>query len=483
MEQLATVHVEWLEKRGLCPETATKLGVYSNRLAGLGQTIVVPIVREGQTINRQFRDVFDRDSGGKKFRMEPEAPMGFYNEDILRDETLRKNPLIITEGPMDMLAAIQSGYPKTVSVPHGAESNLGFVEDVLGRLLKESEVILAVDADDSGAKLGKRLLALIGVARCSFVNYPPDCKDLNDVVREHGGRGVCDVIDKARPYPVPGLYSLDSYPDVSTPKTFHTGWLGLDAHLRLWRGEFVVVTGIPGHGKSLLTLNMVINLCRIHRHKVAVASFEMPVKPYLRDIFRIHLRGQQSNGYDWREADSWISDKIKFIDPAPVGAVTGSDADPTLEWILDLAETAVIREGVHWLLLDPWNQIVHDMDRHGSAEYQRRAIMKIKQFARRLDCGVIVVVHPTKDVKLPNGKVRKPGLYDIDGSAHWYNAADHGIVIDRDLTSTKVEVDVKKSRFRSGGIPGTAWLNYNLKTGRYEDISAPNDYNNYEATP
>ncbi|MGI9381065.1 MAG: hypothetical protein ACR2OW_15580, partial [Methyloligellaceae bacterium] len=116
------------------------------------------------------------------------------------------------------------------------------------------------------------------------------------------------------------------------------------------------------------------------------------------------------------------------------------------------------------------------LDRHGSAEYQRRAIMKLKSFARAYDCGVIVVAHPTKDVKMPNGKVRSPTLYDIDGSAHWYNAADHGIIIDRDITKSTVCVEVKKSRFRSGGVPGKAWLNYQISNGRYVEAPAPADH-------
>ena len=89
----------------------------------------------------------------------------------------------------------------------------------------------------------------------------------------------------------------------------------------------------------------------------------------------------------------------------------------------------------------------------------------MKRFARSYDCGVIVVVHPTKDVKLPTGEIRAPTLYDISCSAHWYNAADHGVVISRDTTTSISEISVEKSRYREGGIPGAAKLK--LKAGRF----------------
>jgi twinkle protein len=77
---------------------------------------------------------------------------------------------------------------------------------------------------------------------------------------------------------------------------------------------------------------------------------------------------------------------------------------------------------------------------------------------------VLVVAHPNKDVKLPNGEIRVPNLYDISGSAHWYNAADHGIVVSGDTTSNIREITIEKSRYRSAGVPGSASLK--LQDGR-----------------
>nr|WP_064249853.1 hypothetical protein [Rhizobium leguminosarum]OAP90047.1 hypothetical protein A4U53_31045 [Rhizobium leguminosarum] len=51
----------------------------------------------------------------------------------------------------------------------------------------------------------------------------------------------------------------------------------------------MVVTGIPGHGKSTWTMNLCVNLARKHGWRVGVASFEIPTVPALR--FKLRLAG------------------------------------------------------------------------------------------------------------------------------------------------------------------------------------------------
>ena len=149
------------------------------------------------------------------------------------------------------------------------------------------------------------------------------------------------------------------------------------------------------------------------------------------------------------------------------------EEEATLEWLIERAGDAVVRYGVDWFLLDPWNQIEHRRNRGESEpDYQGRAIAALKRFARSYDCGVIVVAHPTKDVKLPNGEIRQPMLYDISGSAHWYNASDHGVIVCADDTTTNIrEIVVEKSRYRSAGVPGSGWLR--LENGRLRSTVAP----------
>jgi twinkle protein len=92
---------------------------------------------------------------------------------------------------------------------------------------------------------------------------------------------------------------------------------------------------------------------------------------------------------------------------------------------------------------------------------------------------VIIGAHPTKEVKGKDGKLRVPGLYDISGSAHWYNAPDHGLVVHRPMGSGRYcEVHIMKARFARSGQNGSAWLRFEvegLDAGRYvSSLSGPN---------
>jgi twinkle protein len=462
---LSEEHTKWLEDRRLDLEIVSKYGLYTDRQSPGGRDLVIPYYRNGEIINRKYR------GPQKRFRQDQGAPRSFWNEDCLRDETLAKEPLVITEGELDALSAIQAGFLRTISVGDGANSNLKFTTEIWSLLSDVSHVILAGDGDEPGQQLNAELARRFGAARCTRIDYPEGTKDLGDILRAKGETAVGDVIRSAKPYPVKGLYRLSDYPDVGEPITWETGFLTLNAHLRLWHGEFLVITGIPSHGKSRFALELMASMALAHGHRAVIASFEMRVSPYVRDVLREHFINKQIKDCtleDKRKADAWIEETFFFIDQDP----REEREEASVDWLIERAEDAVARYGVRWFLLDPWNQVEHKRDRsENESDYQARAIRSLKRFARSCDCGVIVVAHPTKDVKLPNGEIRKPNLYDISGSAHWYNAADHGVIVSGDTTSDVREITVEKSRYLLAGLPGSAFLK--LESGRLRPTVAP----------
>jgi len=456
---LSEQHVRALESRGLDPEVAVRLGLYSEpgkfggRDGRKADALVFPYVREGVVINRKYR------GPGKKFLKDPGAPSSFWNEDALRDSTLAKMPALVLEGEFDAYTAIQCDLPRTVSVPDGADSNLDFMVDIWSLLDTVPRFVLGGDGDEAGRRLNAELARRFGAARCAWLDYPQGTKDLNEVLKAHGEAGVRAVVENARPYPIRGLFKLADYPPVPQVETFSTGWINLNQHLKLWPSELLVITGIPTHGKSTWALNLAAQIAEAYDHNWCIASFEMRIEPYVANVLRRY------HGGDREEANKWINERFVFIDEDPT-----SFERMDLEWIIEKASDAVIRYGIKWLLLDPWNQIQHSRKKgEDKVEYQERALAELKRFARAFECGVAIVVHPTKDVRDPrNGKTRTPGLYDIDGSAHWYNAADHGVVIERpEITHSLAKVYVKKSRYEQGGVPGEACLRYDRRTGRY----------------
>jgi len=262
---------------------------------------------------------------------------------------------------------------------------------------------------------------------------------------------------------------LDDYPEQETPQTFSTGFPGMDEFMKVWLGELIVVTGIPGHGKSTWVINLCVNLARQHGWSSCLASFEIPTVPILRHKLRLAYTGSTKDKWTRpyiNEVDAWIGEHFIFIDSDPTGEA--EEEDMTLDWVLDRAREAVIGKGIKVLVIDPWNEVEHSRPRGESeTDYTNRSLRALRRFASRNDVIVIVLAHPTKDVG-KDGEVRTPTLYDISGSAGWSNKPDHGVVVDvRDFDKSATDIHLKKVRFNFSGKRGVLSLPYNVSTETY----------------
>lgn len=255
---LTTAAEKWFIARGIEPETAINCGIYTDQG---GSTLVFPFVENGVTVNEKYR------RKGKKFSQMEGGKRTFWNWSALELAVLEDKPLVITEGEMDALSALESGYPWAVSVPDGApqkrnenfysredDQKFKFLWNNESLLDKIKTIILAGDNDEPGRVLNHELQKRLGSERCKFVTYPQGCKDLNNVLVNHGKQGVMECILTAKNYPVVDLYKPDEFPPIpaALKKTYSTGmgWQH-DQHIKIMLGKFMVVTGIPGHGKAL----------------------------------------------------------------------------------------------------------------------------------------------------------------------------------------------------------------------------------------
>lgn len=471
---ISKIALDWLESRSISAEIAVRHGIFTPD-ASRPHVIAFPYFENGNVVAEKYR------TPDKKFWQKPGGKKTFWNADVLNDPALERgdHPLVITEGEMDALSALECGFPFTMSVPDGAPApgtqsdvdadssgKFEFVWNNRERLQRIKRFILAVDADAPGQHLASELVRRLFASRCLFVEYPGNCKDLNDVLRTRGKAAVAAVLNCAKPYPVRGLYRLEDYPEAEPLQTFSTGWQTLDQHIRLFRGEFMVVTGIPSHGKSTWVLNLLVNAANLHDWRSAVFSPEMPTVPHMRDKLRRIKNGYRE--YGGSGPDAWINDHFVFIDADPVSR---DDEEFNLDWIIDRATDAVLRDGINVLVIDPWNEVEHGR-LHGEnmTDYIGRSIRALKRFARLRNVAVIVVAHPTKEVGR-DGKTRTPTLYDIEGSAHWFNKCDHGVIVERDPEITnQTTIWIAKSRFEEAGLRGRVLMKFKPVSDRYETL-------------
>jgi twinkle protein len=479
------------------------MGIYSGKSVPVGDVnevradtsgdiIVFPYLENQSEVAAKYRGR-PNDDGSKRMWQKTGGKRTFYNADILDDPALADGSaaLVITEGEPDCLAVLTAGYPFAVSVPDGAppdkdaqgnllpavprttdidpeqDAGFKFVFNNWERLSRIKRFVLCTDDDGPGHRLRDELARRLGAARCSFVTYP-NCKgkkaDANEVLVQHGAAAVLALIEKAPAMPVRGLYRIDDFPPEPELRPVTTGFGRLDlpvqqgmAGLMLELGLFMTVLGKPESGKSTWTTQLATNLARIHGWNIAIATFEMRRGQMYRLLQASYTdkAPQALSPTQHAAAHKFISKRFTFIHNDSVK----DEEEPTLDWVLDCAADAVVRDGINVLIIDPWNEADHHRKPGESlTEYTGRSIKKLKRFAHAYNVLVIVVIHPTKEGGLkPAGEL---SLYDAADSAHWVNKADLAVLIDRDYNSEATNIKVGKVRYRTTGRRGVTQLVY-----------------------
>jgi twinkle protein len=92
-----------------------------------------------------------------------------------------------------------------------------------------------------------------------------------------------------------------------------------------------------------------------------------------------------------------------------------------------------------------------------------------------------LVAHPKKLEKNKDGEYPMPTMYDIAGSSDFWNMADYGISLRREVdAATKAnknfgKMAIQKVKFKHLGSQGIWEWNYNYVNGRYVDENASLD--------
>jgi len=472
--ELKASHVKILEARGLDAELLSRLGVQSLEKSDGGEWIAIPFFVGGKPVNWKYRTI----KGEKRFQQDKDARKVFWNVDCLADVTLADQPLIVTEGEFDAIAALQCGYARVVSVPDGAPAEeIGdketkkytYLDEAEAQLKGVREIILCTDGDNPGANLLQDLSLRLGRARCKWVVYPKGCKDLNDALLKYGEKGVKQTIARAKWCKVDGKYLMSQLPPIPDRRTFNIGIQGLDKHYNIRTQDFCVVTGIPSHGKTAFVNDVCCHMVKNHSWKVAIASFEQsPQIDHKRNLRTWHAGKlmKMMSDREIAEADRWIDENFVFMVP-------DEDKDATLEWTLETAAAAILQDGCRLIVVDPWNEMDHVRpDSMSLTEYTGFAIKQFKKLAQKYDVHVIVAAHPAKPMRKNDGKLRIPSLYDVSDSAHWFNKPDVGLIIHRD-SETKTTVRIAKSRYHDQiGKPGDWLCTFDPSTNRFATFKA-----------
>lgn len=250
-----------------------------------------------------------------------------------------------------------------------------------------------------------------------------------------------------------GLYFLNEIPQRGSISeiTIGTGFPELDEIWKLYPGQLTICTGIAGHGKSTLLLNVICNIAR--QHDVTSLLYVPENEGHI--LEKLKLIWGNRPGFDDFAAHQCLiqSAQVEYIG-AP---------HKTLKWVMERAVKAVERYNAGLVLIDPWNELerVKPKDQLLS-DYIGECLMYLKQLCRGWDVSVILVAHPTK-AGVEQGKT--PGLADIEGSMNWYNKCDNGLIVARDPAGNTCRVISAKVREIGAGRRGECHFFVDPHTG------------------
>lgn len=460
----------WFAGRGIDQKTLETMRVtegqeWMPQKNGQANTIQFNYYRNGELLNTKFR------TGDKCFKMVAGAELFPYNIDAIKGQ----KECIITEGEMDALSFVACGRMDVVSVPNGANANLSYLDDFLEEYFDDKETIfIAADTDTKGVELRDELLRRFGTERCRILEYGEECKDANEHLMKFGKDSLLKCLADAPEVKVEGVFTVSDF-EQSLDALFEHGMqkgviIGHDNFDRLCSFEtkrLCIVTGIPGSGKSEFIDEIAERLNIRYGWRFAYFSPENAPLAYhaskLIEKFTGKKFSKDTLKYgEYRQVKEHLEDNFYFINPADNFRV---------DTILEKAKILVRRKGIKALVIDPYNRLESQQGGRNETQYISELLDKLTNFAQINDILIILMAHPTKLPKNKDGVTEAPTLYDISGSANFYNKADFGITVHRNRLENTVEVHVQKVKFKHLGECGECHFKYNINNGRYVPCS------------
>lgn len=348
---------------------------------------------------------------------------------------VRQNEHISVCGNCDCLAAIESGYKNSVSVPLGA-NNYGWIEQNWEFLEQFNSIILAFDNDEAGVKAQKEVIYRLGTWRTGVVDIPATVefndrsvtvKDINELLYYKGKEAVLDAIVNAKDSPVQSVVDFSTIEDVDIDKMpgIYTGFKEVDKVIgKIFYSMITIVSGLPSSGKSSF-LNQIIGNVIDSGERVWIFSNEMNSN-ILSNWLTLGLAGRGNineyistyTGAPYYKTPPEIKEKIRrFYDGQLY--IYKDDAPNDEDSLFVSMEECVRKFGIRTLIID--NLMCIALNNASNDKYDAQTVFfnRLIKFAKKFNVAIIIVCHPKK---LPAG-VREVDMYDISGSSNIINLA------------------------------------------------------------
>jgi twinkle protein len=219
-------------------------------------------------------------------------------------------------------------------------------------------------------------------------------------------------MDKIRPASdwargvIDALYLKASHPDIEL------GWLKCEGKFAFRPGETTIWGGINGHGKSMITSQVALNLC-VQNQRVCIGSLEMrPEKTMLRMSRQAAGDARPDrefimNLHSWTDERLWLYDHTGSVKPGKMLAVV---------------RYAVEQFGIQHFIIDNLMKCVPgDDDYNGQKDF----VNSLTSIAQETGVHIHLIAH----VKKGGSEYERPGKFDVKGSGSITDLADNLFIV------------------------------------------------------
>ncbi len=462
--------IKWFKKRAISESTIShyKIGEsfeYIPQVQAKRKCINFNYYRDEEIINIKFRD------SQKNFKLVSGAELIFYGLNNIKNI----DRCYIVEGEIDCMSLHEIGISNVCSVPNGASKGnqrLEYLDNCWEYFKNKKQIILCTDNDDAGMQLRNELARRFGNYKCKYVDFG-EFKDANEVLISKGKDYLKELVQNGKHFPLEGVINIDNiWQNVLNfnekgIKNYDIGLPGSSEFFKLSMGEWSVVSGIPNSGKSDILDQVLCNLSMTYGFRCAMFSPES--FPYEGHIKRIANKLKQKNcdNDDLNDVKDFIEEHFYWIK---------IDLENlTLKSILQAFRELVFQKGINVCVIDPYNMLDHSAQRDFT--YVGKLLSQITQFCQQTKTHLFLVAHPRK-IESEGGQYKKPTLYDISGSADFFNKAYNGIIAYRCIGhkttygSDSVKIYVEKVKRKENGQLGCFEIAPDFKNGGvYKDIT------------
>ena len=337
-----------------------------------------------------------------------------YAKNLIEDNV---SELVICEGEIDALSWNSIGIP-AVSVPDGV-SNLAWVDEDWEWLSRFEKLYISMDMDEPGRKATIEIAKRLGLHRAYIVEIPK--KDANECLMAGISRdAMLECLKNAKQIDIDEIKKPDSFKkDVlehyemdPALQGWDTPWTP-DLPWRVRGGEFTIMTGYSGHGKTQGLNQLMLHLIQ---QGVTVMDASLEIRPGLTLYYmtRCAMGKKHATREEAEACVDWINESMFFLDC--IGVVS-------VKRLLHAMEYARKRHGVQVFVIDSLFKCGLSSEDYGA---QREFADQMTTFCNNTGASVILVAHSRKS---QNGnELNAPSKADVSGSSDLTNAAFNVVV-------------------------------------------------------